>query len=114
MASSDLDFGLLDDRGDESVLDRDGDRESDVLEFHDVVAGEGCVDGRHGLGGVDDGLEDEIVDRVFVAVGFLGLVVDLLAERHERGGVHLDVEVEVRDGGLGGEQAGCDDLAHAS
>ena len=103
---------LLDDRGDKAVLHRDGDGQADVLEFHDVIAGEGGVDRRNRLGGVDRRLEDEVVDRILVAVGFLRLVVDLLAQRHERGGIDLEVEVEMGDGGLGGEQARGDDLAH--
>ncbi len=85
-----------------------------MAEFHNVVASERGVDGWHGLGGVDDGLKDEIVDRVFVAVGFLGLIVDLFAKRHERGGIHFDVQIEMGNGGLGGQQAGCDDFAHAA
>jgi hypothetical protein len=57
--------------------------------------------------------EDEVVDRVFVAVGFLGLVVDLFPQGVERSGVHFEMKIEMRDGDFGCEQAGCDDLAHA-
>src|SRR5690606_7558349 len=73
---------------------------------------EGGVDRRDGLCGVDDGFEDEVVDGILVAVGFLRLVVDLLAQRHERGGVGFEVQVEMRDGDLGGEKAGGDDFPH--
>ena len=85
-----------------------------MFEPDDVIAGKRGVDGWYGLGGVDHRFENEVVDGVFVAVGFFRLFVDLLAKRHEWCGVHLKMQIEMRDRGFGSHQARGNDLAHGA
>ena len=72
-----------------------------MLEPNNVIPGKRGVYFRDEVCGVDHGFEDEVIDRVSIAMGFFRLVIDLLAQCHERAGVHLNVQIEVRDGGLG-------------
>ena len=58
-------------------------------------------------------LQDEVVHRVFVSAGPLGLLVDVGAESHERRGIDFHLEIEMRNLRFGSEEAFRDDIAHA-
>ena len=98
---------------DEAVVDGDGHAEVHAFEADDGIDVKSGVDGRH-LGGCGGSrLEQEIVDSEFNATAFsLFRLIGLRAERHERAGIHLDIEVKVRDLGFGGEEAAGDDGPH--
>ena len=63
---------------------------------------------------IDDGKQDEVVERVFVAVGLGGLVVDELAQIGEGRGIGLKVEVKMWNGLFGNEQARSNDFSQGA
>jgi len=99
--------------GDEPFRQGDGHAEIDVLELDDGVAVEGRVDRGDRRGGADNGFQDEVVHRVFVARGLFRLLVDVRAEGHERRGVDFHLQIEMRNLRLRGEETLRDDVAHA-
>ena len=106
-------LGGADHRGDESVLDRDGDGEVGLTMVENRVALEGAVHLGHGTGREDGGAHDEIVHRVLRSAVRGARGVDLFAQVHERFGVDLDVEIEMRDRRLALEKARGNDATHA-
>ena len=105
-------LGLFDDGSDEAVFDSDGDTEANGFVFDDGVTIPSRIDGGNCSGGADDGLEDEVVEGVFVAAVFFRCGIELAAEVHERFCIDVDLQIEVRDLRFRSEEALGDDVAH--
>ena len=112
ISRSDLFCAARHDRRDQSIFDRDRDREIDILILHDRVVIEGSVDLRHLHRGVDRGFEDEIVDRDLGGVAPLARGFQLGARRHQRAGIDLDLEIKMRHRAFALDEALRDHLAH--
>jgi hypothetical protein len=106
-----LAVGIADHRGDEPVFNRDGEGNVNRAVGLDTGAGPRRVDAGNSAQGSSGGLEHEIVDGEFDSV-FGEAGVELFAEGEEWRGVDFDIEVEMRDGGLGLEEAARDGGAH--
>ena len=105
-------LGIFDDGSDEAVVYCDGNGDPDVGELDNVVAIIRSIRFRDGDGGIDERFDDKVIHGIFITVARFGLGIDLLTQGHERAGVDLEVEVEVRDGRLGNKKAISDDLTH--
>src|SRR5690606_31763244 len=83
-------------RSDESVRDRDGKGHVGATVVADLGGLPRAVDRRHLAQGFGAGLEDEVVDRELHAI-VDETAVELGAQGEQRGGINLDIEVEVRE-----------------
>src|SRR5437868_4743963 len=96
-------MGIANDRGDQSVLDRNRERDVGLAVILDTGSDPGGIDAGNAAQGLGTGLEDEIVDRKFDALLFEP-AVELAASGKQRLGVDLDFEVEMGNLRLGLQQ----------
>ena len=103
--------GVFDDRGDQSVGQSHGEGDVGCRQITNLSAFPCGIHIGHAAQGLGAAFEDEVVDGELHA-GVGEALVELFAQGEERLGVDLDFEVEMRDRGLGFDEAFGDHAAH--
>src|SRR5437762_12385203 len=106
-------LGGANDRRDQTFFKRNGNSEVYVIVLDDSVAVERRVCFGNFHRSIDRGLQDEVVHRDLRVVAFLAGGFQFRTRRHQRLGVDLDVQIEVRDGAFALDQTLRNDFAHA-